>query len=482
MAEASADELLQHTDWLTQLARALVGDAGAADVVQETYEVALAKPPQKAGALRPWLGGVARNLARMTTRGRVRRERREDAVALDVPEVPTPAQLVERAQAHQQVGRIGLELPEPLRATLLLRFFEGMSAADIARAQGVPAATVRGRIKDALDRVRASLDHQHGDRRRWVALVAPLPLVAAGDAAAAATVAGGLVVKSAKIVIALVVVIAAVLGTRWLGWWGGKGDTTGVGSGSGSIVDRGSANLPPVTPAANKSRSAPSHEQMVFDDDPKGKLRIEGQVIDEKEQGVAGAQVAIDSNPPMVVTTEQGGNFVFEGLIPRDYRLEATGGDGYAGPARLRLTEKVEPVTLRMKKGGTVEVSVTDGEKPVAGAEIELRSILLWTAKTDAKGIATLRGVGSVWAPLHVEASGFAPAAQMVSWSGDPAQPKQISIVLERGAGISGRVVDPANGIDAQRDMFIGAGHIAGVGAPASSVRRRRRSGPNPRR
>lgn len=437
----TADELIEHTDWLTQLARALVGDAQAADVVQETYEVALAQPPKKEGALRPWLGGVARNLARMTTRGRVRREKREDAIAIETHDVPTPAQLVERAQAHQQVARIVLELPEPLRATLLLRFFEGMSAAEIARAQGVPAATVRGRIKDALDRVRATLDDHHGDRKRWLALIAPLPLVTAADASAA-TVAGGLVVKSGKIVIALVVVIAAVLGTRWLGWWGSKGDKPDAGSGSAPVVDRGSANPPPVKPV-DRSRSAPSREQIVFDDDPKGTLRIEGQVIDEKDQGVAGAQVAIDSNPPMVVTTEQGGAFVFEKLIPRDYRIEATGGDGYAGPARLRLTEKAEPVTLRMKKGGIVEVSVTDGTKPIAGAEVELRSILLWAAKTDAKGIAHLKGLGSVWAPLHVEAPGFAPAAQMLSWSGDPAQPKQVSIVLERGAGISGKVVDP---------------------------------------
>ena len=438
----TADELIEHTDWLTQLARALVGDAHADDIVQQTYEVALAKPPKKDGALRPWLGGVARNLARMTTRGRVRRERREEATGLDVTEVPTPAQLVERAQAHQQIARITLELPEPLRATLLLRFFEGMSAADIAKAQGVPSATVRGRIKDALDRVRAALDRQHGDRKRWVALVAPLPLVTAADASAAA-VTGGLVVKTGKLVIALIVVIAAVLGTRWLGWWGGKGDKPGGGSDSVAAIDRGSANVPPVKPVANRSHSAPSHEQIVFDDDPKGKLRIEGQVIDDKDQGVAGAQVAIDSNPPMVVTTETGGNFVFEGLIPRDYRIEATRGEGYAGPARLRLTDKVEPVTLRMKQGGTIEVSVTDGTKPIAGAEVELRAILLWSAKTDANGVAMLRGVGSVWAPLHVAAEGFAPAAQMVSWSGEPAEPKRISIVLERGASIAGRVLDP---------------------------------------
>jgi len=74
----TADELLAHSEWLHQLARALVGDAAAPDVVQDTFEVALTRPPKREGPLRPWLGGVARNLARMTTRGRIRRERRED--------------------------------------------------------------------------------------------------------------------------------------------------------------------------------------------------------------------------------------------------------------------------------------------------------------------------------------------------------------------------------------------------------------------
>src|SRR5690242_19896655 len=125
MAESAptADELLAHTEWLTRLARALVGDAAAADVVQATYEVALTKPPTRGGPLRPWLGGVARNLARMATRGRVRRERREEHAPVH-DEVPTPEQLVARVEMQQRVGRLVLELPEPLRSTLLLRFFE----------------------------------------------------------------------------------------------------------------------------------------------------------------------------------------------------------------------------------------------------------------------------------------------------------------------------------------------------------------------
>ncbi|MDQ3299659.1 MAG: RNA polymerase sigma factor, partial [Myxococcota bacterium] len=235
----SAEDLVAHTDWLMGLARALVGEAAAGDVVQETYVVALTKPPQRDGALRPWLGGVARNVARMATRGRVRRERREVA-AVVAAEVPTPEELVVRVQMQQRVAQIVLELHEPLRSTLLLRFFEGLDAAEIARAQGIPAATVRSRIKDALDRVRATLDVEHGgDRRRWAVLLAPMPV--AVPHGAAASLAGGLLVKtSLKLLIGIVIAVAVVLGTRWAGWWGGGDDATAVAplarSGSGSAT------------------------------------------------------------------------------------------------------------------------------------------------------------------------------------------------------------------------------------------------------
>ena len=123
MAESAppADELLAHTEWLTRLARALVGDSAAGDVVQDTYEVALARPPKREVPLRPWLGGVARNVARMATRGRVRRERREQHAVPTHDEVPSPEQLVARVEMQQKVGRLVLELHEPLRSTLLLR-------------------------------------------------------------------------------------------------------------------------------------------------------------------------------------------------------------------------------------------------------------------------------------------------------------------------------------------------------------------------
>lgn len=444
----SADDLVAHGEWLRRLARALVGDAAADDVVQETFEVAL-REPRREGPLGPWLAGVARNLARMRLRAGSRRElreQREDGGPLDAP---TPEELVARARMQQRVARLVLELEEPFRATLLLRYHEGLSAADIARTQGVPAGTVRWRLKQALDRVRTQLDAEHdGDRKRWAVLMPLAPTVQITTTTTAKTLwMGGLAVKTGTKIAALVaVLIALVAGTRFAGLWG-KRETKPAAVAAGAR-DGGAAG--PVTPVASSGGGGamPSGPGMpvLRDDDPRGALRLEGIVLDESDRGVAGAKVAIDASPPRVVETDSDGSFVFEGLIARDYRVEATAGDRYAGPARLRLVDKHEPVTLRLRQGGVVEVVVTDraGGAPVEGAVVELRASLVWSGTTGADGVATLRGVGATWAPLAVVARGYAPAALMVSTSGDPQIPSRYTVALGKGAAVSGRVVDEA--------------------------------------
>ncbi|HEX5059226.1 MAG TPA: sigma-70 family RNA polymerase sigma factor, partial [Kofleriaceae bacterium] len=408
----TAEELLAHTEWLTRLARALVGDVAAGDVVQDTYEAALAKPSNRRGPLRPWLGGVARNMARMAARGRARRERREQAVPVH-DDVPSPEQLLARAQIQQKVNRLVLELHEPLRSTLLLRFFEGLSAAEIARAQNIPAATVRSRLKDALDRIRAELDAEHGnDRRAWVGLLAPhLPAPAAMSHGTAAS-AGGLIVSTqVKVLIAVVVAALIVVGTRVAGLWG-----SGAAEKPTPVANATPPSNAPVKSAQTAAPTASARElPTIHDDDPKGTLRLEGQVIDEHDAPVAHAIVAIDANPPIFVETESDGAFVFEGLLPRDYHIEATAADLYAGPASLRLSYKLEPVTLRMRKGGTVEVTVTERATgaPVKGAEVELRSTistLTWKATTNTDGAVRLTGLGAGSSPLVARAKGYARA------------------------------------------------------------------------
>ena len=237
--------------------------------------------------------------------------------------------------------------------------------------------------------------------------------------------------------IAVVLLAVAALGyTR--GWWkrgGAKAPATAAAP----------APTAPVTaPAADRAQVAPDRAQLARDDDPVGPLRLEGLVLDADEHGVAGARVAIDSTPPRIVTTETDGSFAIDGLITRDYRVEAHDGDRHAGPVRLRLTATSEPVTLRLALAATVEVTVVAAadNAPVAGAAVELRGTMTWTATTGADGVATLRGVGPTWGSLHAIATGFAPARTMVSLDGTPTAPVRYRLTLVRGAAVSGRVVD----------------------------------------
>lgn len=235
-----------------------------------------------------------------------------------------------------------------------------------------------------------------------------------------------------KIGIALAVVVVAVLVA-----WKLRGHETPQPRVAPTVATKSQPAAPAPVPTSS-ARALPQ----VYDDDPTGTLRLEGQVIDDHDAPVANAIVSIDANPPRTVTTEGDGAFAFEGLIRRDYRLEATAGELYAGPARLRLAEKAEPVTLRMHRGGALDVSVTSGGKPVAGADVELRSTIVWTAKTGGDGVAKLRGLGAVWAPLAVRAEGHAPAALIITTSGQPEPVEHVAVALAHGASVSGRVVD----------------------------------------
>ena len=170
------EDLLEHAAWVRGVAYALVRDASTADdLVQETWLAALRRPPDGDRPLRPWLAGVVRNLARQRRRGDARRERREEAVAARGAELPTPDELAARLELQRGLADLVAELAEPFRATLLLRYYEGLSGADIARREGVPAGTVRWRLSRALELLRERLDDRHeGDRRAWALALVPL--------------------------------------------------------------------------------------------------------------------------------------------------------------------------------------------------------------------------------------------------------------------------------------------------------------------
>jgi len=261
---ASFQQLLLHGAWLRRFAGALVRDDDAADdVAQGTLVAAWQHPPAEDAKPRSWLARVAVNHARDRLRSESRREARE-AVASFQPAGPaTPEQLVGDLQIHRALAEEVSALDAPYREVVFLRYYEGMSAAQIARRLGVPAGTVRWRLKEGLDRVRRALDARHGgERGRWVAALAPMVatpvarLVTRGAGGAGAVGASGAIAKLAarswQLQLGLGVVLAG--GVAALVWSvvgrerGAERAAVSPAAGHGSVIARGGGPRSPRTP------------------------------------------------------------------------------------------------------------------------------------------------------------------------------------------------------------------------------------------
>ena len=164
--------LLAHTYWVRSLARRLVTDAGDADdLTQETMLAALRSPaPRSRSAIKSWLGAILKHRWRSRVRAESRRQARERTVARHESESPAN-DLTERAELHRDIVEAVLELREPFRSTVLLRYFEGLNASQIASQAGVNPATVRSRLRRGVAELRARLDRTHGNRDAWIVAV-----------------------------------------------------------------------------------------------------------------------------------------------------------------------------------------------------------------------------------------------------------------------------------------------------------------------
>ncbi len=123
----------------------------ADDLLQETW-VRVARSARSfdtARRFRSWIYGIATNLARDLFRRRMTRERALRDLSTHPPEEPG-ADSVDRGELRERIA----ELPENMRAVLLLRYYEGMSEAEMAEALEIPRGTVKSRLHAALRRLR----------------------------------------------------------------------------------------------------------------------------------------------------------------------------------------------------------------------------------------------------------------------------------------------------------------------------------------
>ncbi|MCC7012363.1 MAG: sigma-70 family RNA polymerase sigma factor [Planctomycetes bacterium] len=169
--DLSAELFLEHEQFVHQVARGLLrDDAAAHDAVQDTWLVALRAGPRALGSLRGWLGRVTTNRARQMQRADSRRAARERRAAR--PEaLESVADASARLSVQRDVVAKVLELREPYRSVVILRYYHELSADEIATRLGSKPATVRTQLVRAHELLRARLDAEYRDRAAWAALL-----------------------------------------------------------------------------------------------------------------------------------------------------------------------------------------------------------------------------------------------------------------------------------------------------------------------
>ncbi len=394
---ASLQELLGHAGWARSLARQLVSDAATAeDLVQEALLAALRAPPRRRDNLRGWLGRVVRNSARQRARHEGARPSVELEAAPSDDSLPPDVAAAE-AEERRRLAQLVLALDEPYRATLLLRYWHGLEPKAIAERLGIPAGTVRWRIKDALDRLRAELDRSSGDRKAWILALLPL---ASRDVE---TVAVG--AFSASAVFAACAVAAAASAAILVPWRGlvsadAAGEPVAV---QATDAKASSAELsPPSADPVESTRVAlapPARgrdlpDAPVLDAPEPAKVLVRARALDAEHAPLAGATLA-QVSPAVGPASPSGSNGVLSLLV--DTVSPAAGSEprpdvrrfvvrAPSAAADLREQAVVAGIDLDLgdvvlQPGGDVSGRVLDAEgRGLAGAWIEaLEPQTSWT-------------------------------------------------------------------------------------------------------
>jgi len=143
----------RYRDWVASLAARFTGDHDAAlDVLQETFLYVLRKFPgfRLTANFKTFLYPAVRNLS-IAAKRKTARAQGDDPAALDQIPAPEPPSA---ATSLTELNTVLARLPEEHREVLLLRFVDGLTLAEIARATSAPLGTVKSRLHYALDTLR----------------------------------------------------------------------------------------------------------------------------------------------------------------------------------------------------------------------------------------------------------------------------------------------------------------------------------------
>jgi len=152
--DAAAFETLyfRYRDWVVSLAHRFSGDSDAAlDVMQETFLYLLKKFPgfRLTANLKTFLYPAVRNLSIATRR----KAQRYQATEGQLEKIENTAS-EDSSKAPNELHLVLAGLSEEHRETILLRFVDGLSLAEIADAMEIPLGTVKSRLHIALQTLR----------------------------------------------------------------------------------------------------------------------------------------------------------------------------------------------------------------------------------------------------------------------------------------------------------------------------------------
>ncbi|TAJ16091.1 MAG: sigma-70 family RNA polymerase sigma factor [Planctomycetota bacterium] len=372
-SEFHLEAMLSDAPRLRRMALGLARDAHLAeDLVQETWLAALRARPSTDRALAPWLARVLERIASVQRRTHARRIEREHAIEPAVAAEPT-ADVVGAAERQSALLARILELDEPYRSVVLLRYYEGLTPAEIALRTGAPVRTVHTRLARALALLRAKLGARDGSRARWLAALGW----------------GALGMKTKALVgCAVLLVLLGVLAR-----WNTSRDSAGTASQAAPIpaASLAAAVEPDAVAAALAERQQVESAPAVGADAqaPRDERRVRGRVVTTERTPLAGvAVVARDGSERLLLgvggrdderpinartTTDADGGFALD-VAPHhnlDLAFELA---GYS-LARRSCRYGGEELVVVLSRAARFAGRVTDGDgAPLTGARVRMQN------------------------------------------------------------------------------------------------------------
>jgi RNA polymerase sigma-70 factor (ECF subfamily) len=438
--------LVAELSHLQRLARALVADPALADdLVQDTLLVSLTRRSRRVADLRAWLRAVMRHRLRRHARREAARAAVE-ARAARADAQPAAAEVAAVAALHQQLSAEVAALPEPYRASVVLRFLQDLDVAEVARRTAVPLETARARIRRGLALLRERLDARCGGRS-WAMALAALPRRATPGAVA-------------RLMVVAAALVAGLCGGLW--WLSEAPASAQLGAGAaGAVTDAAAVAVPMLAP-----NRTPLPRPMVV---AAASAELVGSVVEQSARlPVAAARVVLlrepaddfDGLPPTApepervaaTSTDPEGGFRFAVVRGQLYRVEVVA-PGLASRTMFACSAERE-CRVVLSRAAALHCRVRRAGQPVAQAVIEVEAVLQHAAQdargmparalTSADGLFRGEDLGAGLVGVSVSAPGAVDVyVQTELVAGER---RELTVELASGRTARGRVRDAASG------------------------------------